>query len=127
MKYDPSVPYGNTLTSLDESMGFWIKMNSAGSLVVSGSMPGTTNTGLKAGWNLVGFPSTANLALPDVFSLHGVGTDFSLVYAYHASDSGDPWKKYDRSAPFGNDLTELANGWGFWIKVSVDHTWDVNN
>jgi hypothetical protein len=123
-KYDPSVPFGNTLTSLDETMGFWIKMSSAQTLTISGSAPVTTNHALKTGWNLVGYPSMTNRALPDVFSLHGVGTDFSLVYAYHASDT-DFWKKYDRSAPFGNDLTELAPDYGYWIKIGADHTWDV--
>jgi hypothetical protein len=59
-------------------------------------------------------------------SLQYVVTKFTLVYAYHASDTGDPWKKYDRLAPFGNDLRELVPDWGFWVKVGGDHTWDVS-
>jgi hypothetical protein len=125
MKYDPNVPYGATLTSMDETMGFWIKMTTGDTLDVSGSAPSTSNIALKTGWNLVGYPSQTNLVLPDVFSLHGVGTDFSLVYAYHANET-DVWKKYDRTAPFGNDLTELVPGWGYWVKVGGDHTWDVS-
>jgi hypothetical protein len=61
-----------------------------------------------------------------VFSLHGVGTDFSLVYAYHASDTADAWKKYDRSVGFGNDLTQLTPSYGYWIKAGGAHTWDVS-
>ncbi len=126
MKYDPSVGYGDTLTTLDETMGFWIYMNTADTLVVSGTLPTTSSITLKTGWNLVGFPAAANLTLPEAFSAHGVGTDFSLVYAYHASDTADTWKVFDRLAPvWANDLTELAPGWGFWVKVSADHTWVV--
>ncbi len=126
MKYDPSMGFGDTLTTLDETMGFWIYMNTADTLVVSGTLPTTNDITLKTGWNLVGFPAAVNLVLPEAFSAHGVSTDFSLVYAYHASDTADTWKVFDRAAPvWANDLTELAPGWGFWVKVSADHTWVV--
>ena len=125
-KYDPGVAYGNTLESLDETLGFWIKLNNAGTLTVSGSAPGISSLPLQAGWNLVGYPARTNLALPDALSLHGVGTDFSLVYAYHASDTGDPWKLYDLSAAFGNDLTVLAPGWAYWVNLGGAHTWVVS-
>ena len=126
MKHDTIPLTTDTLTSLDETQGFWIKMNTAGTLTVSGSVVPTSNIALKTGWNLVGFPSSStSLALPAAFSDHGVGTDYTLVYAYHAADTGDPWKKHDRTAPFGDDLLVLSHGWGFWIKVSVDHTWNV--
>jgi hypothetical protein len=126
MRYDPIVPYGATLTYLDEKMGFWIDMNTAGTLTVGGSAPGTSNISLSSGWNLVGFPASAGLTLPDALSLHGVGTDFSLVYAYHAGES-DLWKLYSRTGPvFNNDLTALAPGWGYWVNVGAAHTWDVS-
>ncbi len=126
MKYDPSMGYGDTLSALDETMGFWIYMNTADTLVVSGTLPTTSNITLKTGWNLVGFPSAVNLTLPEAFSGHGVGTDFSLVYAYHADDTTDQWRLFDRSSPeWANDLTELAPGWGYWVKVSADHIWVV--
>ena len=124
MKHDPAAGYGNTLLSLDEKMGFWIKMNNTGILTVSGSAPVTTNINLKTGWNLVGFPAAANLALPGALSAHGVDTDFTLVYAYHASET-DTWKKFDRTASIGNDLSVLSPDYGYWVKVGGDHIWDV--
>ncbi len=127
MKYDPNAGFGDTLLSLDETMGFWINMNTADTLEISGSMPDTTTIALYAGWNLVSFPSATNQDLPDAFSANGVGSDFSLVYAYHAADTADQWKKFDLAAPFGNDLTVMAPGWGYWIKVSAAHNWVVNN
>jgi hypothetical protein len=59
-------------------------------------------------------------------SLQYVITKFTLVNAYYASDTGDPWKNYDRLASFGNDLKELVPDWGFWVKVGGDHTWEVS-
>ena len=114
----------DTLTSLDESMGFWIHMTAADTLELSGTAPVSTNIALNNGWNLVGYPSRTNLALPAALTGHGV-SDLLLVYAYHANDTGDPWKKYDPAAPLGNDLDELAPAWGCWIRLSAPHTWDV--
>ena len=128
MKFDSAAPpFVNTLEALDETQGFWIKLDTADTLTVSGSAPDTSNIALKTGWNLVGYPSVTNLALPGVFSSHGVGDDFSLVYAYHANDSGDPWKKFGRTDPeYSNDLLQLSPDWGYWVKVGGAHTWDVS-
>jgi hypothetical protein len=130
MIYDTTVPpYVNTLHNLDETMGFWIRMTAVDTLVVGGTAPTATNISLSTvagGWNLVGYPSVVNHILPDALSLHGVGTDFSLVYAYHGSDTADPWKMFDRTAPpYANDLLEMAPGWGYWVRISADHTWEV--
>jgi PKD repeat protein len=125
----PAPPYSNTLESLDETMGFWIYMTEADTLEVVGSVPTTTNIILSVnagGWNLVAYPSVADRELPAALSDHGVGTDFSLVYAYHAYDVEDQWKLFDTTAlPFANDLNPMTPGWGYWIKVSVSHTWHV--
>jgi parallel beta-helix repeat protein len=127
MIYDPNRVFGNTLANLDEKMGFWIHMTAPATLNEVGSLPGTTNIPLHitaGGWNLVGYPSAASLALPDCLRDHGVGIGYTLVYAYHAND-GAPWKLYNRNAIFGNDLTQMTPGWGYWIFVSGDSTWSV--
>ncbi len=132
LTYDPAAPaYANTLNVLDEKMGFWIKMTAAGTLVVSGNPLLTTDVPLSTtagGWNLVGYPASAAGSLPEILSDHGVGSDFSTVYAYHAADSADPWKKFLPDGPaYANDLTSLAAGWGYWIYVTASHTWDVDD
>jgi hypothetical protein len=124
LKYDPGQPVGNSLKTLGESQGFWINMTSADTLTVNGSDPGTSNIALVNGWNLVGYPAHTNLAMPGALTSHGV-SDLVLVYAYHAGDS-DVWKKYDPQASFGNDLLEMAPGWGYWIQLGGAHTWDVS-
>jgi hypothetical protein len=129
IKYVPGAPFGNTLSNLDETMGFWIHMTAVDTLDVVGSIPTTTNINLSynvGGWNLVGYPAAVNGDLPAALVDHGVGIDFSLIYAYHAYDTGDLWKLFNRTgSPYANDLKFLSPGWGYWIKVSVTHTWDV--
>jgi hypothetical protein len=88
MRYAPGIP-GNTLSTLDVNQGFWIRMTSADTLVVTETVPTTTNISLltgAGGWNLVGHPSAVNRSLPVAFTSFGVpSTDFSLIYVYHAN------------------------------------------
>ncbi len=133
-KFAPGGPgYANDLTRMDETMGFWIHMSVGATLNVIGNAPSSTNIPLSiagGGWNLVGYPSSVGVPpdpanLPVALSGHGV-TDFTLVYAYHAYDTADLWKLYDKDAPaFASDLKSLTNGWGYWVKVSNNQTWHV--
>jgi hypothetical protein len=130
LKFDPGMPPElNSLTNLDETTGFWIHMTSAQTLNVVGTLPVTSNLAVwdnVGGWNLVAYPSAASVGLPGVLSGHGVDDDFSLVYSYRPLDTANPWKLFDRTGPvWVNDLTEFAPGWGYWVKVSADHTWVV--
>jgi hypothetical protein len=121
MRYAPGIP-GNTLSTLDETQGFWIRITTADTLEITGSVPTTTNISLStnaSGWNLVGYPSIVNRSMPEALTEHGV-TAYSLVYAYHANDA-DTWKRYAPGVP-GNDLLELTPGWGYLIKISEPST-----
>jgi hypothetical protein len=128
--YYPPIGILNDLNSLDQTMGFWIYMLVADTLDVHGNAPISTSTNLLAvgsGWNLVGYASVANRDLPGAFSDHGVGTDFGLIYAYHAIDGTSAWKLFDRIGnPLLNDLTFMSPGWGYWINVTASHTWTIN-
>lgn len=43
---------------------------------------------------------------------------YEIVWAYNASDTADPWKKYVPGAPaWANDLENLVPGQGYWIKM----------
>ena len=129
LKFDANAPpYSNNLNRLDHTAGFWIRLATAQTLVVAGDVPATTNIPIYPGWNLVGFPSATAQDLPGVLSDHGVGTDFTLVYAYHAANTQDPWKLFDRSSGFPGDLSALSAGWGYWIRVwTGEHTWTVTS
>lgn len=124
LRYDPSVGYGNTLNELDETMGFWIYMNQAATLTVIGTEPSTTPIDLSitaGGWNLIGFPALDSADLPEILS--AIEGDYTLIFAYHAVETGDPWKVFDFEAPaWSNDLTQMAPGWGYWIFVTDNAT-----
>jgi hypothetical protein len=124
MRYAPGIP-GNTLSTLDETQGFWIRMTTEDTLEITGTVPATTDISLSAtasGWNLVGYPSHTNRSMPEALTMNGV-SEYSLVYAYHADDA-DTWKRFAPGVP-GNDLLVLVPGWGYWIKVDSAGTWHV--
>ena len=131
LKHDNIPDSTDTLTYLSAQMGFWIHMTAGATLDVYGFFPSTSNIPLSTtagGWNLVGYPSSGNLDMPGALTEHGV-SNFISVYAYQANDLVDPWKLYDpalaNSAPYANDLSALAPGWGYWIQVGTAATWTV--
>jgi hypothetical protein len=127
MIYNPASP-DNNLTTLNRAQGFWIHMTQAATLEVSGTYQATTAIGLLTdvgGWNLVGFPSSSNVDTATAFT--GVLNENSLVYKYNASDTTNLWTLYDPSAPsYVNDLAQMAPGFGYWVFIDTDATWNVS-
>jgi hypothetical protein len=124
-KFAPGGPsYANNMPVLDEKMGFWIRMTHDATLTIGGNVPTTTTIPLSitgGGWNLVGYPSLTPWTLPGTLDGH-----FTLIYAYHASETADPWKLFDIDAPvFVDDLLSLTAKWGYWIKVGTPYSWMV--
>ena len=80
---------------------------------------------LYSGWNLISTP-----LLPDdnniATILSSISGNYSIVWAYNASDTADHWKKYDPSTPFGNDLITMEPGKGYWIMMNSDDTLNVS-
>ena len=86
------------------------------------SMP-THAINLNAGWNLVSF----NLipADPDIeVVLADVLDDVILVYAWNGQTSS--WLHFDPDVTYGNNLTELDEGMGFWINMAEDATLPIS-
>ena len=118
----------DVLSTIDSGEGYWVnsKIGFTAPLPAGSAIASASFQTMGAGWNLIGYPSAASRNLPDALSDHGVGTDFSLVYAYRAADTADPWKLYDRNAPhWSNDLSALSPDGGYWVQVSVTHTLTV--
>ena len=93
-------------------------MTSDDTLSISGSVPESTDINLKAGWNLIGYNSLDSQPVAE--SLFSISSNYSIVWAYNASDTSDQWKKYEPSAPFGNDLINMEPGKGYWIMMTSD-------
>ncbi len=121
-QFDPAAPPpANDLTALDAARGYWLQATAPVTLTITGTLPITTAISLCPGWNLVGYPSFAAVALPA--ALASIAGKYDLVYGYDAAAPADSWQKYDPAAPtFANDLTALRPGRGFWIRMQVAGT-----
>ena len=72
---------------------------------------------LCSGWNLISTPLVPPVA-GTTQVLYTLASYYDLVYGYDASDAADPWKKYNTAAPsFLNDLTEINERMGLWIRA----------
>jgi len=122
-KYDPSVPFGNDLISMEPGKGYWIMMTSDDTLNIGGTMPEPTDIELWSGWNLIGYNSLNPQTITDALS--SINGNYSIIWAYNASDSIDHWKKYDPNTPFGNDLANMEPGNGYWIMMTTDDILEI--
>lgn len=115
-EYDPASPGGSTLTTLDETTAFWIRMTQDDTLTVAGDVPGTTNQSLVVGWNMVSYPSQQSRALPQALS--SIDGDYEAVYGY-AAGTASPWQLYAPDSPdWASELENLDAGQGYWIKAT---------
>jgi len=114
--YDPDRPF-NDLKQLDRYHGYWIKMESAGIIEITGS-PGPVDTPIELGqnWNLVSYIPNQSGAMPDI--LNSINGLYSYVSGYKSSieEGGPKWVTYDPDRPF-NDLKQLDPYHGYWIKM----------
>jgi len=88
-----------------------------GEIEVSPTAP-PSDIPLVIGWNLVSVPLIPpSTAITEVLS--SIDGNYDLVYAYDSADTMDPWKKYNVAMPpFLNDLTDIDETMGFWIRVT---------
>ena len=83
--------------------------------------PADFNNDLYTGWNLISTPILpGDTSIASVLS--PISGNYNIIWAYNASDTADHWKKYDPNAPFGNDLTTMEPGKGYWIMMTSDET-----
>ena len=120
-KYDPLAPFGNDLTSIVPGKGYWIMMTNNDVLLITGTSPESID--LKTSWNLIGYNSLVSLPITDALS--SIDGNYSIIWAYNASDTADHWKKYDSQAPFGNDLSIMEPGKGYWIMMTTDDILEI--
>jgi parallel beta-helix repeat protein len=114
------------LTDINHTMGFWIHMKTADTLIVTGTIPNTTFIQLYQGRNLVGNPSFCIHGIDDILS--PIATKYTAVQQYDSWDGGDPWKHYHINKPSNlNDLAYMTSGRGYWLYVNEDVIWEVNN
>ncbi len=126
LSYDPTVPpFLNTLTAIDERMGLWLNMKEPATLTVAGTEPGTTQIGISAGWNFIGYPSGQSRPVGQVLW----GVSYTSVWAYDAAaGAGDPWQSYDPDVPpFLNTLQQFSPGWGYALNAAGPGVVSISN
>jgi hypothetical protein len=95
-------------------MGFWIHTTGPCTLTIDGLLPAFTAQILRAGWNLVGYPTTT----PETIANALVGTGYTAVEGFNATA---PY----RLGPLA-DTYMMQPGEGYWIQVPSDTIWLVN-
>lgn len=115
--YMPFKTYKGDLWTVNRTMAFWVNVTSGSDFVVAGLVPETTAITLRAGWNLVGFPSFASAY-----------TVADLKVDVNASNVEEP---DPLALPFCLrqmiDSDVLLAGRGYWIEVPEDVVWTIVN
>lgn len=115
-RHDPARAY-NDLVTLGLTGGAWLNVTAAGEYRLAGSVPCAVTLTLRAGWNLVGFPSMAARTVADA-TLGLVGP--ILVEGYDAGASPYHLRRLSGASAMGP--TEA-----YWIYSPVDQVWTVTN
>ncbi len=112
-----SKPYDGNFEYVDHKIGFWVNVTQDSNLTVTGFVPETTEIQLRPGWNLVGFPS---------FQQDYKVADLKATVSADRVERFYPfWPPYYLRAL--EDFEVLMAGYGYWVEVSSDTTWTVNN
>lgn len=107
----------NDFLSVDVQDGVWLNVSAAGDYRVAGSVPCTRTIGLRAGWNLVGFPSMATRTVADAT----VGLTGPIdVEAY--DPIAPPYYLRRLSSSSLMSPTDAL-----WIHAATDESWTITN
>ena len=76
---------------------------------------------LSADWNLVAFMNEYPMSMWQ--AMLAIEDEYTSVWRYDAATSS--WLRYTKDGPaFLNNMTEMEPGYGYWIQVTKDCTWD---
>jgi hypothetical protein len=122
-RFSPEAPaFTNDLAQLMPQQGYWLRLAAPASLTVLGNLLRPASVALRAGWNLVGYPSLEPRAIAT--ALAGIADRVACVYAYDAATPDAPWRLYDPgAAPPVDEIVTLRPGVGYWIQALADCTW----
>ena len=107
----------NDLRTVNNTMGLWVNITIVGDgyLNISGYNPTSMTITLKAGWNLVGYPSLCtNMTVSDAF----LGTSVDIVEVF------DSYRVYKTRVMEPSEVMKPGNG--YWVHSTVDCVWAVN-
>jgi parallel beta-helix repeat protein len=112
-------PFGNDLSHLNETMGFWIHITNPGDTIFlyNGTQPLVNQSiPLHPGWNMVGYPS---------FSNHNISVGLNnLTFDTHV----DAIQWFDASTKTWHTLglsSYFIPGRSYWVHSKVEASWEV--
>ena len=117
--YKVGKPFGNDLSKINETMGFWINMipQNGAVLLHNGTHPIENQTIiLHPGWNMVGYPSLSNHSRTEGLNNLTFDTHIDAIWTYNSPTQ--KWKELTAS-----DYFEI--GRGYWIHSKVECEWEV--
>jgi hypothetical protein len=107
----------NDLTSANNKIGLWLNVTNVGDgfLNITGLLPTTSQISLRAGWNLVGYPTlSTNMTVGNAFW----GTGANIV------------EVFDQSATYRTKVVGpsyvMKPGEAYWVHCAADSIWTVN-
>jgi len=112
--FNPIKSYNDLLT-VDNSMGIVVNIKEESQFTVAGKVPFETQINLKAGWNLLGYPSFIERTVSNALST----VAYERIEGY-ADLPPENLKLY-------NDNDSMQPGYGYWIKVSEEAVLTLNN
>jgi hypothetical protein len=123
---DPWVHWPDELSVADETMGLWLHATDEAILTLAGRSPVSTPIELRTGWNFVGYPSQPTRPITEALS--SIAGKYTRVATFDATDPADPWQEYNVDLPaYANDLLLMEPGRGYWVEVTEDCTWIVDD
>jgi len=118
--FDPTgLPFLNTLQNIVQGEGYWVKIQNAATLTVQGTaIPVNFTVNLLSGWNLISYWRSTTTTPATAFAALISAGKLQMVTGYELGG-----KFYDPSGPaFLNTLTDIKNGFGYWVKVNSNCT-----
>jgi len=112
----------NDVNAMDVKRGYWVKLDTPGTMTVAGLVPDLVTTTLCAGWNLISFPSFNNTyTVADLSSAFGGG----IVRAVEIYDPTMGPYYLERLAQSDWPTTYMWAGQAYWILLSSNVDWYV--
>ncbi|MBN1156166.1 hypothetical protein JXA85_00985 [Candidatus Woesearchaeota archaeon] len=109
------------LTSIERRKGYWVDMSLKENITINGYYIQPLTVYLYQGWNLLGYPLDDSLLINESFS--SISGKYSMIYAYYAYDTVDPWKIYDPDNIPLNDLENFTPLYGYWVNMTENASW----
>ncbi len=112
-------PYGNDLTKINESMGFWVHITEPGETIFlyNGTLPTENQTiTLHPGWNQVGYPSKTVYNRTEGLKTIDFGSEVDRVQWFEARTQ--MW--YEMGSDDNFEPTR-----GYWIHAKTQCLWEV--